>query len=71
MHGRMATLLGLKKVLPLSSLRWLLMRDDKIVAMYRIESEAVKSAIYFNDLYETDIYHVKKIDKRKDDYRIL
>jgi|LakMenEpi03Aug12_release.lakeMendotaPanAssembly.Ray.scaffolds.fasta_scaffold1154543_1 hypothetical protein len=46
------------------------MRSDRVVAMHDTESKAVKSAIFFNDLYETDKYYVKKIDKRKDDYRL-
>jgi capsid protein len=46
------------------------MREGRVVAMHDTEGKAVKSAIFFNDLYETDKYYVKKIDKRKDDYRL-
>jgi len=59
-----------KEAHELSSLRWLLMREGRVVAMHDTEGKAVKSAIFFNDLYETDKYYVKKIDKRKDDYRL-
>ena len=60
----------MKEAHELSSLRWLLMREGRVVFMYDTESKAVRSAIYYNDLYETDKYYVKKIDKRKDDYRL-
>jgi hypothetical protein len=46
------------------------MREGRIVAMHDTERKAVKSAIFFNYIYETDKYYVKKIDKRKDDYKL-
>jgi len=70
MPGKMDILQDLKEVHELSSLRWLLMREGKVIFMYDTENKAVRSAIYYNDLYETDKYYVKKIDKRKDDYRL-
>ena len=33
--------------------------------MHRYESEAVKAAMFYNDEYQTDEYHVEKFDKKK------
>jgi hypothetical protein len=33
--------------------------------MHRYEGEAVKAAIYLNDVDQTDEYYVEKFDKRK------
>jgi hypothetical protein len=69
--GRTDTWQDLREDLELvSSLRWLLMREGRVIFMYDTEGKAVKSAMFYNDLYETDKYFVKKIDKRKDDYRL-
>jgi hypothetical protein len=46
------------------------MREGIVIFMYDTEGKAVKSAMFYNDLYETDKYFVKKIDKRKDDYKL-
>jgi hypothetical protein len=59
----------------MGTLRWLVKNkypSDTIVSMHNTESKAVNSAIYLNDIYQTDTYYVEKFDKRKAtfDYRM-
>jgi hypothetical protein len=49
----------------MSSLRWLVKRNNTLVSMHRYESEAVKSAMFYNDEYQTDEYYIEKFDKKK------
>ena len=51
----------------MSSLRWVVKSTEEYTNKYihSTESEAVKHAIFLNDLYNTDQYYVEKFDKRK------
>ena len=50
----------------MSSIRWIVKSTEPYTNKYfhAIESEAIKHAIFLNDMYKTDTYYVEKTDKK-------
>lgn len=51
----------------MGTLRWLVKGHNTIVSIHRYESEAIKSAMFYNDRYQTDEFYVQKFNKKKVD----
>lgn len=49
----------------MGSLRWVVKNQGSVVSVHKYEGEAIKSATFYNDEYQTDEYHIEKFDKRK------
>ena len=50
----------------MGSVRWVVKSTEEYTNKYihSTESEAVKHAIFLNDMYKTDTYYVEKSDKK-------